>query len=207
MKHDKNIFLWNSLAVLLRGPQHLVVKTGYTLEWKQERDNNIGHTWDGHRKKKDDVVPVYSQSNGQIIWLVEFFCLLSFQNNFIKAFTFVFFISFSIYPSQEHDCNNSPTLVLSVNSNNTGSLPDLSVLQFPSPLATPLDQEDPYNNVNAGTPVSLSPTSPHHMPIGHQSSQSPSQRRRQTSGIPSPLVLNQIGGPSSPVSSRWTCLY
>lgn len=158
-------------------------------------------------KKKDDVVPVYSQSNGQIIWLVEFFCLLSFQNNFIKAFTFVFFISFSIYPSQEHDCNNSPTLVLSVNSNNTGSLPDLSVLQFPSPLATPLDQEDPYNNVNAGTPVSLSPTSPHHMPIGHQSPQSPSQRRRQTSGIPSPLVLNQIGGPSSPVSSHWTCLY
>ncbi|CAG5134422.1 unnamed protein product, partial [Candidula unifasciata] len=104
----------------------------------------------------------------------------------------------NIYPSQEHDCNNSPTLVLSVNSNNTGSLPDLSVLQFPSPLATPLDQEDPYNNVNTGTPVSLSPTSPHHMPLGQQSPQSPGQRRRQTSGIPSPLVLNQIGGPSSP---------
>lgn len=108
-------------------------------------------------------------------------------------------IYFSIYPSQEQECNNSPTPVISVTGNNTGSLPDLSVLQFPSPLATPLDQEDPYNTASAGTPVSLSPTSPHHMPLGLQSPQSPNQRRRQASGmaLPSPLVLNQIGGSSS----------
>ncbi|BFZ02451.1 hypothetical protein BsWGS_05492 [Bradybaena similaris] len=101
----------------------------------------------------------------------------------------------NIYPSHEHDSNNSPAPVMSVTSNNTGSLPDLSVLQFPSPLATPLDQEDPYNTAGAGTPVSLSPTSPHHMPIGHQSQQSPGQRRRHGSNmsLPSPLVLNQAG--------------
>uniref|UniRef100_T1JMR5 Transducer of regulated CREB activity middle domain-containing protein n=1 Tax=Strigamia maritima TaxID=126957 RepID=T1JMR5_STRMM len=38
-------------------------------------------------------------------------------------------------------------------SNNTGSLPDLSNLQFPPPLATPLDAEDqatpPYNTASA----------------------------------------------------------
>lgn len=104
------------------------------------------------------------------------------------------FLASSIYPSQEHDSNNSPAPVMSVTSNNTGSLPDLSVLQFPSPLATPLDQEDPYNTAGAGTPVSLSPTSPHHMPIGHQSQQSPGQRRRHGSNmpLPSPLVLNQV---------------
>lgn len=88
-------------------------------------------------------------------------------------------------------------------TSNTGSLPDLSVLQFPSPLSTPLDQEDPYNTGGTGnSPVSLSPTSPRHMPMSHQNPQSPNQRRRQTSGIslPSPLVLNQIGGQSTSVS-------
>ncbi|CAL1541615.1 unnamed protein product [Lymnaea stagnalis] len=107
----------------------------------------------------------------------------------------------NIYPSQEHDGNNSSSPVIQMTANNTGSLPDLSVLHFPSPLPTPLDQDDPFNTGAAGnSPVSLSPTSPHHMPMGHQSPQSPNQRRRQTQGmpLPSPLVLNQIGGPSSP---------
>ena len=70
---------------------------------------------------------------------------------------------FSIYPSQEQDSNGSPGgAVIPMTANNTGSLPDLSVLQFPSPLSTPLDQEDPYNTANnsGNSPVSLSPTSP-----------------------------------------------
>ncbi|XP_046662597.1 CREB-regulated transcription coactivator 1 isoform X2 [Homalodisca vitripennis] len=48
--------------------------------------------------------------------------------------------------------------------NNTGSLPDLTSFHFPSPLPTPLDQEDhnssPYSNSPQGTsPSTLSPTS------------------------------------------------
>lgn len=88
---------------------------------------------------------------------------------------------------------------MSMMASNTGSLPDLSVLQFPPPLASPLDQEDPFSTA---TSVSLSPSSPHHIPVGHQNQQSPGQRRRQGSGmtLPSPLVLNQMGGPPSPVS-------
>ncbi|XP_059179343.1 CREB-regulated transcription coactivator 1-like isoform X5 [Physella acuta] len=108
----------------------------------------------------------------------------------------------NIYPSQEHDGQNSSS-VIPMTTSNTGSLPDLSVLQFPSPLSTPLDQEDPYNTGGTGnSPVSLSPTSPRHMPMSHQNPQSPNQRRRQTSGIslPSPLVLNQIGGQSTSAS-------
>ncbi|XP_059179340.1 CREB-regulated transcription coactivator 1-like isoform X2 [Physella acuta] len=114
----------------------------------------------------------------------------------------------NIYPSQEHDGQNSSS-VIPMTTSNTGSLPDLSVLQFPSPLSTPLDQEDPYNTGGTGnSPVSLSPTSPRHMPMSHQNPQSPNQRRRQTSGIslPSPLVLNQIGGQSTSMADMDPCM-
>ncbi|XP_078658228.1 CREB-regulated transcription coactivator 1-like isoform X10 [Branchiostoma floridae x Branchiostoma belcheri] len=47
----------------------------------------------------------------------------------------------SIYPSAEQETNH-PHIPI---SNNTGSLPDLTNLQFPSPLATPLDVEDQHN--------------------------------------------------------------
>ncbi|RUS70806.1 hypothetical protein EGW08_021426, partial [Elysia chlorotica] len=109
----------------------------------------------------------------------------------------------NIYPSQEHGGINSTPPAIPMTTNNTGSLPDLSVLQFPSPLSTPLDQEDPFNNAAAAagsSPVSLSPTSPRHMPMGLQSSTSPNQHRRQNAGmsIPSPLVLNHSGGTPSP---------
>ncbi|KAI8792921.1 CREB-regulated transcription coactivator 1 isoform X1 [Biomphalaria glabrata] len=106
----------------------------------------------------------------------------------------------NIYPSQEMEGNNTNSPVIQMTANNTGSLPDLSVLQFPSPLPTPLDHDDPYNTAAGNSPVSLSPTSPRHMPMSIQNPQSPNQRRRQPSGmsLPSPLVLNQIGGPSSP---------
>ncbi|XP_013086685.1 CREB-regulated transcription coactivator 1-like isoform X4 [Biomphalaria glabrata] len=108
----------------------------------------------------------------------------------------------NIYPSQEMEGNNTNSPVIQMTANNTGSLPDLSVLQFPSPLPTPLDHDDPYNTAAGNSPVSLSPTSPRHMPMSIQNPQSPNQRRRQPSGmsLPSPLVLNQIGGPSSPAS-------
>ena len=129
-------------------------------------------------------------------------CILSSFSFFLNHFC-------SIYPSQEHSGINSTPSVIPMTTNNTGSLPDLSVLQFPSPLSTPLDQEDPFNNAAAAagsSPVSLSPTSPRHMPMGLQSSPSPNQHRRQNAGmsIPSPLVLNHSGGPPSPVSSHST---
>ncbi|XP_059179344.1 CREB-regulated transcription coactivator 1-like isoform X6 [Physella acuta] len=92
----------------------------------------------------------------------------------------------NIYPSQEHDGQNSSS-VIPMTTSNTGSLPDLSVLQFPSPLSTPLDQEDPYNTGGTGnSPASMtqyrntsvsdsncqSPTSPHSAP-SYSPAQSP----------------------------------
>lgn len=55
---------------------------------------------------------------------------------------------FSIYPSSQPPGQQIPI------GNNTGSLPDLSNVHFPSPLHTPLDQEDhssstPFSNVSS----------------------------------------------------------
>ncbi|XP_025077345.1 CREB-regulated transcription coactivator 1-like isoform X2 [Pomacea canaliculata] len=105
----------------------------------------------------------------------------------------------NIYPSQEQDMG--PHIPI---SNNTGSLPDLTVLHFPSPLTTPLDAEDGSSGAYGGnsSPSSLSPTSPHHMAMPPPSSQqSPASRRRPPPGVPSPLVLNnnnQMRVPLSP---------
>ncbi|XP_025077347.1 CREB-regulated transcription coactivator 1-like isoform X4 [Pomacea canaliculata] len=108
----------------------------------------------------------------------------------------------NIYPSQEQDMG--PHIPI---SNNTGSLPDLTVLHFPSPLTTPLDAEDGSSGAYGGnsSPSSLSPTSPHHMAMPPPSSQqSPASRRRPPPGVPSPLVLNnnnQMRVPLSPPPS------
>ncbi|XP_046556487.1 CREB-regulated transcription coactivator 1-like isoform X1 [Haliotis rubra] len=107
----------------------------------------------------------------------------------------------NIYPSQEQD-SGAPHIPI---SNNTGSLPDLTVLNFPSPMATPLDVE-PQDYQQQGSPVNLSPTSLNHMTMSPQqqhvtSQQSPGQRRRHAQGVPSPLVLsntNQMRIPLSP---------
>ncbi|CAH0778486.1 unnamed protein product [Bemisia tabaci] len=66
----------------------------------------------------------------------------------------------NIYPSQQ-----DPGIVQIPIGNNTGSLPDLTSFHFPSPLPTPLDQDDQhsgstYSNSPQGTSTStLSPTS------------------------------------------------
>lgn len=107
----------------------------------------------------------------------------------------------SIYPSQEQDSGVHIPI-----SSNTGSLPDLTNLHFPSPLATPLDVED--QSYSQGSPANLSPTSAHHMGMGvppgsnQPQQQSPVARRRHPHGGPSPLVLtggsNQMRLPLSP---------
>jgi len=80
-------------------------------------------------------------------------------------------------------------------SSNTGSLPDLTVVHFQSPLPTPIDPEEGYGCQAQGN---LSPTSAHMQGMcpqpGSPTAQSPNQRRRP--GGPSPLVLS--GGPQSP---------
>ncbi|XP_011304867.1 CREB-regulated transcription coactivator 1 isoform X2 [Fopius arisanus] len=64
-----------------------------------------------------------------------------------------------IYPSSQPPGPQTPI------GNNTGSLPDLSNVHFPSPLHTPLDQEDHSsstqysNSPQTGSPTTLSPTS------------------------------------------------
>lgn len=48
-------------------------------------------------------------------------------------------VSFSIFPSPDQELNPS---VLPAAHNTGGSLPDLTNIQFPPPLSTPLDPED-----------------------------------------------------------------
>ncbi|XP_061172377.1 CREB-regulated transcription coactivator 1-like isoform X4 [Saccostrea echinata] len=110
----------------------------------------------------------------------------------------------NIYPSAEQE-NNTGGVTVPI-TNNTGSLPDLTVLHFPPPLTTPLDAE-PDQNYGA-QPTNLSPTSAHHVGMVPQQSaspqaQSPAQRRRPHQGGPSPLVLSsspsqQMRMPHSP---------
>lgn len=80
-------------------------------------------------------------------------------------------------------------------TSNTGSLPDLTVVHFQSPLTTPIDAEEAYGCSQGN----LSPTSAHMQGMcpqpGSPTQQSPNQRRRP-GGHPSPLVLS--GGPQSP---------
>jgi hypothetical protein len=56
----------------------------------------------------------------------------------------------SIYPSQQE-----PGTVQIPIGNNTGSLPDLTSFHFPSPLPTPLDQEDPSSSPYSTVSVAL----------------------------------------------------
>lgn len=51
---------------------------------------------------------------------------------------FLFFV-FSIFPSPDQELNPS---VLPAAHNTGGSLPDLTNIQFPPPLSTPLDPDD-----------------------------------------------------------------
>ncbi|KAJ4434925.1 hypothetical protein ANN_23496 [Periplaneta americana] len=127
----------------------------------------------------------------------------------------------NIYPSQQE-----PGTVQIPIGNNTGSLPDLTSFHFPSPLPTPLDQEDPssspYSTLvdflvqspQAVSPSTLSPTSLSSRQMGRfsfggspQDSQgpspghSPSTRRRQYHQNIQNLV---IGGPQSPTQLSQT---
>lgn len=77
------------------------------------------------------------------MWVRFFF----FLNEFCEFVLFFFLFVSSIYPSSQPPGPQTPI------GNNTGSLPDLSTVHFPSPLHTPLDQEEhssstQYSNVS-----------------------------------------------------------
>lgn len=64
------------------------------------------------------------------------------ENSFMTAFLFCFVVLgffFSIFPSPDQELNPS---VLPAAHNTGGSLPDLTNIQFPPPLSTPLDPDD-----------------------------------------------------------------
>lgn len=61
-----------------------------------------------------------------------------------------------MYPSPEHMQATGPSLQIG-GANTGGSLPDLTSLQIPSPLSTPIDPEDQGNQT-------MSPTQPFSMP-------------------------------------------
>ncbi|CAH0778485.1 unnamed protein product [Bemisia tabaci] len=115
----------------------------------------------------------------------------------------------NIYPSQQ-----DPGIVQIPIGNNTGSLPDLTSFHFPSPLPTPLDQDDQhsgstYSNSPQGTSTStLSPTSiPTRVPgrFSFQSSpphESPGPPQYSPVSPQSPLTPNHLSVPSH-VNSRF----
>lgn len=68
---------------------------------------------------------------------------------------FSFYVN-RMYPSPEHMQATGPSLQIG-GANTGGSLPDLTSLQIPSPLSTPIDPEDQGNQT-------MSPTQPFSMP-------------------------------------------
>ena len=106
-----------------------------------------------------------------------------------NMYVYIIFSYCSIYPSPEQESG----IHISVASN-TGSLPDLTNLHFPSPLTTPLDVEDQTYKQQGRGALSLSPTG-HSAAMGGGQQTSPSFRRRHPEGGPSPLVINS-GSPT-----------
>ncbi|KAK2164856.1 hypothetical protein LSH36_58g18041 [Paralvinella palmiformis] len=95
-----------------------------------------------------------------------------------------------IYPSPEQD-SDIQGIHIPI-SNNTGSLPDLTNLHFPSGLVTPLDSEDLQQQgyTQVSTHSNLSPTSAHQV-LSSSDQTSGAIRRR---GGPAPLVLQGQAG-------------
>uniref|UniRef100_A0AAQ5ZE32 CREB regulated transcription coactivator 3 n=1 Tax=Amphiprion ocellaris TaxID=80972 RepID=A0AAQ5ZE32_AMPOC len=117
-------------------------------------------------------------------------CLYSFKwsINVVSGVFFFFFVDFccSIFPSPEQN----PGLSHYQGSLSTGgSLPDLSNLQFPSPLSTPLDPDDNggYPNLSGGSSTGNLPAAMMHLGIGN--SQGGNSPRRRPAPI-SPLTLS-----------------
>lgn len=84
----------------------------------------------------------------------------------IHFHTYIFCLSCSIFPSPEQN----PGLSHYQGSLSTGgSLPDLSNLQFSSPLSTPLDPEDNggYPNLSGGSSTGNLPAAMMHLGIGN----------------------------------------
>ena len=96
---------------------------------------------------------------------------------------FCIYTCFSIYPSPEQDSGVHMPI-----SNNTGSLPDLTNLHFPSPMTTPIDSDDLLNQQQQyQQALRLGQLQPNNTT---QQANSPGQRRRQAQTSPSPLVLS-----------------
>lgn len=103
-----------------------------------------------------------------------------------------------IYPSAQE-----PGIVQIPIGNNTGSLPDLTSVHFPSPLHTPLDQEgDHSSSPYSSSPVSASPAtlSPTSVPTGMRSPQSQGQFQFNHRNISHHHNSNHL---SVPMNSRY----
>ncbi|XP_014786709.1 CREB-regulated transcription coactivator 1 isoform X2 [Octopus bimaculoides] len=108
----------------------------------------------------------------------------------------------NIYPSQEQDSGVHIPI-----SNHAGSLPDLSVLQFPSPLATPLDEEEQNfaSSVTTGSNINLSPNM-NMSPTQVSPPQQSVSARRNLQSSPSPLVLTNVNQMRLPLSPPVSCV-
>lgn len=107
----------------------------------------------------------------------------------------------NIYPSQEQESGIHIPI-----SNHAGSLPDLSVLQFPSPLSTPLDDEEQNftSSGSAGSNVNLSPNLMSPTPASPPQPSVSARRNLQSS--PSPLVLTNVNQMRLPLSPPVSCV-
>ncbi|XP_036363859.1 CREB-regulated transcription coactivator 1 isoform X4 [Octopus sinensis] len=108
----------------------------------------------------------------------------------------------NIYPSQEQDSGVHIPI-----SNHAGSLPDLSVLQFPSPLVTPLDEEEQNfaSSVTTGSNINLSPNM-NMSPTQVSPPQQSVSARRNLQSSPSPLVLTNVNQMRLPLSPPVSCV-
>jgi hypothetical protein len=97
---------------------------------------------------------------------------------------------YSIFPSLEPDTGvNIPI------PSSSGSLPDLTSVQFPTPLTTPLDgDEQSWSQLAAATGqtdiLSQALLQQQHEHVGALRANSPSSRRRHTQGSSTPLIIH-----------------
>ncbi|XP_052466154.1 CREB-regulated transcription coactivator 1-like [Carassius gibelio] len=97
-----------------------------------------------------------------------------------------------IFPSPDEEMNSS--LMPSAHSSG-GSLPDLTNIQFPPPLPTPLDPDDP---ITFPTSSSSSTTNLTHLGISAASHVTPSPPAQHTGPAPSPNISPQPPAPTLP---------
>lgn len=102
----------------------------------------------------------------------------------------------SIFPSPDQEMNSS---LMPAAHSTGGSLPDLTNIQFPPPLPTPLDLDDPITfPTSSSSSTSNLTTNLTHLGISAASHVPPSPPAQHTGPVPSPNISLQQPAPTLP---------